>query len=225
MYRLGHQIKHHRLPYTILGLVIVAAVVAGVLVARHYVAQDTVLTQSEPMTRHISVDNDKVQRVEKDVFIVDLPAGWRAATNPGTPYTVYSWQGAKGEAAARRIDIYIDKLPVDLAVNRLLPVQVDEKRITLLGPVSDNCASFTDNDAHAKGEASVAAKWYGVNFKCDVANYLRNVVATGSTEGINRLTLTGEANGAHEVLLVYTDHSSNPDYTIFTNIVESFRIR
>lgn len=164
-----------------------------------------------------------MQQITERYFTLRLPSGWQSVAAPPVPYTVYSWQGTGGDSA-RRLDMYIDNTPADLAVNRLLAVQADSDHMDIADAVSDNCTDFTDRATGSSATGTAPAKWAGVNFICDMGNYERDVVATGSPDAVNAVTLTGSTTGSHKVLLVYTDNSADPDYTIFDAMVRSFRV-
>jgi hypothetical protein len=117
----------------------------------------------------------------------------------------------------------VDHIPTALAINRLLAVQSSGDKMTPVGMVSDNCTNFTDKATESAATGTAPAKWNGVNFICDMANYERDVVATGSSGGINMVTLSSKS-GTHQVCLVYTDNSIDPDYSVFTDIVQSFTL-
>lgn len=224
MYRLGHQSTKHYVLYASM-LLAIGLVVAVVFFFPSIFQSHTMITQAPPVTHHVAADTQQPQHITKSVFTLDLPGSWLAVTPPAVPYTVYSWAGKAGTADnARRLDVYIDKLPAGMAVNRLLPVQAAQDRIDIIGATSDNCVSFTDRASTSAQTDSATSKWSGVNFICDVGNYERDVVATGSTEGVNMVTPVGATAGARHVLLIYTDNSANPDYSIFVSIVKSFRI-
>jgi hypothetical protein len=223
MYRLGHQIRHRYRWYIVTLLLIIVLAFIGIVIFHHGLKTDTSLSQSKVITQYYSAVGTDTMHVTEATFSVYLPAGWKTASDIGSPNKVYSWQGTGGDVD-RRIDIYIDSLPTNLAVNRLLPVQASNDQLETIGPVSDNCTDFTTPTAQSSTTGTVAAKWDGVNFICDVANYERDVVAIGSTEGVNAVTMTGPSAGSHNVLLVYTDNSADADYSIFTSIVESFQI-
>lgn len=224
MYRLGHRTSRH---YLIGGALLAAAgllITTGVVVPKIVFQPHTVLHQTAPVVQTVLGDTVTLQHVAKSFFELDVPVGWHAIAAPPVRYTVYSWSGARGAAAARRLDVYIDNIPFDLAVNRLQPVQADGDHFDTIGTTSDNCTSFTPRVPDSVQTGSAPSKWSGVNFLCDEANYERDVVATGSTEGVNIATLTGVTTGSHRVLLVYTDSNPNPDYTIFAGIINSFRL-
>ncbi|HVU60012.1 MAG TPA: hypothetical protein VHC98_04205 [Candidatus Saccharimonadales bacterium] len=222
MYQMGHRRARHSWllgAAAVLGL----GVLAGGYLWLHTVLQaHTALHQSKPVTRTVAAATIPLQHLTEPAFTIDLPDGWHAADNPHTPYTMYSWQGS-GNDATRRVDIYLDNLPTGLAVNRLLPVEADGDHLSIIGDVSDNCVNFTQKAV--QGQASVVAKWEGVTFNCDTGNYERDVVGIGSAEGGSGISLTGATTGTHHLLITYTDNSANPDYTIFTAIVQRFRLR
>ena len=221
MYRLGHQSRHHYWLYILTVLVIAGLIIGAVIVIRRTLTPNAVLTQSKVVTQYFSGGDTPTQKIIERTFSVVIPASWQKAGNPGSPYTIYSWQGT-GNDADRRIDIYLDNVPVNLAVNRLLPVQVNLDQLQPLGSVSDNCTTFTTPTAQSAQTGTIAAKWNGIDFTCDTGNYERDTVAIGSSSG--SISLTGPTTGAHRLLLVYTDNTTQPDYSIFTAIVESFRI-
>lgn len=221
MYRIGHQIRHRYWPYILTFIVLVGLVVGASAIIRHNFAVKTVLNQSKVITEYYSGGETPTQLVTEKTFSVELPTDMKTATNPGSPYNIYSWQGT-GADADRRIDIYIDNVPTSLAVNRLLPVQANSDQLVPLGSVSDNCVDFTTPTAQSAQTGSIDAKWNGVDFECDTGNYERDVVAIGSSSG--PITLTGPKYGAHRILLTYTDNTTQPDFSIFNSVVESFRL-
>jgi len=223
MYRLGHQIRHRYRWYIVTLMLIIVLAVIGIVIFHHGLKTDTSLSQSKVITQYYSATGTDTMHVTEPTFSVYLPAGWKPISDPNSPYQVYSWHGT-GDDANRRIDIYIDNLPTNLAVNRLLPIQINNDQLEAIGPVSDNCTDFTTPTAQSSTTGTVAAKWDGVNFICDVANYERDVVAIGATVEVNTIVMTGPITGSHHVLLTYTDNSSDADYSIFTSIVESFEI-
>lgn len=224
MYRLGHRKSHH---YIIAGAVAVLAVgltAAGVVVSRSIFQPHTVITQARPVTHTVLGDEVHMQQVSKSIFTFTIPADWHNVEPPHIAYTVYSWAGTTGIGGAQRLDVYIDNVPLNFAANRLQPVAANGDHFDVIGSTSDNCTAFTARVPDSVNTGNAPSKWTGVNFLCDVANYERDVVATGSAEGINIATLHGTTSGGHRVLLVYTDNNPSPDYTVFTNIIKSFHL-
>lgn len=226
MYQLGHRSRHHYIRVAIVTLLLVGIVTAGIVVVRQFLRPNTVLVQSNPITENVPVSSTQMQHIMKASVAFDVPVSWHERTTDGsmTPQPLTSWQGTVKDDQARWIDVYIDTVPTNLAANRLLPVEADGDRMTVTDTTSDNCVNFTDKSAGSSHSGMAPAKWSGVNFLCDTANYERDVVVTGSNEGVNTIILDSPLKGKHRVLLVYTDNSPNPDYTLFATIVKSFRV-
>lgn len=222
MYRLGHRIRRHYRLYIIFALLIICLGLI-VVVSERLLVSNTDLKQSNPINSYYSVTSGATEFISEPAFTIDLPAGWHSVPSLGSPYNVYSWQGT-GSDIDRHLDIYIDKVPTGLAVNRLLPVQSFGIHLNVIGNVSDKCTNFTTSSSEIASTGTAAAEWDGIKFVCDMANYERDVVAIGSTEGVNGVTMVNAKGQQHQVLLVYTDNSSSPDFTIFSSMIESFRL-
>jgi hypothetical protein len=223
MYHKGHHRGLRYWPYLLAGVLVVGGTVASVDAARHLFKTHTTLTQSRPIVRHVAGVETAMQHIVKGVVSLDLPVGWQPVAAPATT-DGFSWHGTAGRDAAIRLDVYIDRLPPSLAVNRLLPVRSAGDHLDITGEVSEPCNNFTDKTPDSNKTGTASAKWKDVSFMCDLGNYERDAVAIGSTEGINTVTVSGTQAGDHRVLLVYTDNNISPDFSTLTNIVQSFRV-
>jgi hypothetical protein len=225
MYRLRHKIHHYHLWYLV-PVVIIGVVSGAIWLSNILIQPRTSITQSPAVTRYIPASLTKTQTITtKGLFALQLPADWVATPAAPTIYGGYSWRGdAATFDAARRLDVYMDTIPMKMAFNRLLPVQAISDHFEVTNITSDNCVSFTDKTSDPIASGIATAKWGGVNFLCDTGNYERDVVAIGSVEGINMTMLHGTKTGAHHILLVYTDNSPSPDFEIFSSIVKSFNL-
>jgi hypothetical protein len=116
----------------------------------------------------------------------------------------------------------VDTIPTNIGVNRVLPVQGEGSRV-IPTTVSDTCADFTGDKV--PGNQNTPAKWGGIDFLCDLANYERDVVGTSSSDGVNTVKVTGATTGTHQIFFTYTDNGATPDFTIFVNAVTSFRMK
>jgi len=223
MYRLGHrsEAEHHYVRRFFITLLVLA--LAAMLVGWFFISRDskTHITNTEPVTYSVGDKGNRLKHFNEGLFTFDLPSDWKKLRSGA----VYSYQSTKKYYDSRGLNIYVDEIPTALAVNRLLPVQVLDGR---LDPdvTSENCSEFTSSgDKAGAARANVMAKWREVKFMCDLVNYNRNVTGTGSTAGVNTIVLSGSDGAQHKFFFTYTDHSSNPDYTIFVDMLKSFRIR
>ncbi len=226
MYQLGHRPKHHYIRLAVIVCILAGLVVGGVMGARQLLQPSTVLNQSNAVVKNVPISSTQTKHIIKGNVSFDVPSTWQEHINTGgtSPLPLVTWQGTVKDDRARWLDVYIDDIPTNLAVNHLLPVEADGDHLNAIGTTSDNCVNFTDKTAASTRTGTASAKWNGVNFLCDIGNYERDVVAIGSDEGMNMVTLTSQTTGKHRILLVYTDNSPNPDYTTFAQIVKSFAV-
>jgi hypothetical protein len=224
MYELGKRSKPVRHTAAI-AFVVLLLIVAGAGTwwgAQHYLTPDTVLQQSTAEVHTVKLSDTKEKTFEKPEFHISLPDDWKAANSLDTIHRPYSWRGTSQADRTRSLDIYVDDIPKDMAVNRLLPVQADGNSVTIVNTVSDNCAGFTSPISTTAATGSALARWSGVEFICDMANKTRDVTGTSSSTGVNSVTLKG-GQGTHRYFFVYTDNSGQSDYSIFTRALASFR--
>jgi hypothetical protein len=222
MYRYGHRPTHRfkRLLPLIIVLVLLL-VSASYLAAHKFLKSNTSLAQAPALVTKVGASDEKKQTVAGPTFSLKLPANWKEEKVTQTLYTIYRWHGTSTDDKPRWLEVFVDKIPLQLPVNQMLPVQAAGDRLTILNTVSDNCANFTGTTSNPKPE-SAPAKWSGLDFTCDLLTTTHNVTGTSSSEGINRVTLTGD-KGTHKYFFVYTDNSSQPDYAILTEALQSFR--
>lgn len=161
----------------------------------------------------------------EDYFTMKLPEDWQMNSHSTeSMYNKYTYQATAKNKDNRWLEVYVDRVPDNQSFNRILPVFLNENRIVVASSVSDNCTEFT-GDKVARPAATVEtlpAKWQGVAFNCDIANYIRNVVGIGSPENGHNLPLTGASGNKHIYYFVYIDHNINPDYQILERALMSF---
>jgi hypothetical protein len=210
--------RRRRLIRTGLLLGVIGIVVAGFWV-RHEFQPQTVIHGTTPTSTYIGLLPTQVFHLPS--FQINLPKDWQQVTPP-TIHAAYSWRGATKENNARSLDIYIDNIPVNFAVNRMLPLTANGSGVQATGGVSNNCSTFTLASTTDPRTGIAPSKWDGIDFLCDMANYVRNVVGTSSAEGVNTVSVAGPS-GTHKYFFVYTDHSGEPNYDTFTAALQSFQ--
>lgn len=222
MYKLGRSTHHsHKIAAALL-FIAICGTVFGVVWLVKYLQPENTVSQSEPRTTHVSVAAPKTKTVKGDGFSMEVPEKWKSVKND-TIYNMYSWQGTGKVDSPRRVDVYVDKLPTTMSLNRMLPVKADNDGLVIAGDVSENCVNFTDKKNMNRLTGDAPAKWSGINFYCDMSNYVRNVVGIGSSDGTNFVRVKGESGKTHKFFIVYTDHSAEADYDVFTDILDSFK--
>ncbi len=222
LYVAGHRAARRHPGRVLLEVLIVLAVIAAAIFAgKHFLSSGTELSKTPPAkTTVVSVQTQNKKHVTEQFFSFDLPSDWESMPPPNEPYHILSWRNTAQNKGVQQLNIYIDGAP-QLAVNRVLPIQANGTRLALLGPVSDNCATFTEG-AKSAGGSSLPGKWRRVSFLCDTANIARDVVGTSSPNGINTVEVSSASSGKHRLFFTYTDNSATPDYDMFTNFITSF---
>ncbi len=219
-YHVDKVTSHHRrrVVRVLIALAVVATIAAGFWL-RSALRPNTVIHDANATTTHIGLL--PTQEFKLNSFQINLPKDWKQVT-PSAAQAAYSWQGTTKTSAARSLDVYVDNIPTALAVNRMYPLMAEGNRLQTIGGISNNCSTFTLASTTDPRTGIAPSKWNGIDFWCDMANYLRDVVGTSSAQGINSVAVTGPG-GTHKYFFVYTDHTGEPEYDTLTAALESFQ--
>jgi hypothetical protein len=202
-----------------LWLLVIVIVVLGGLWLKSAMKPNTVIHDAKPTTTHIGLLPTQVFHLK--MFQINLPQDWKQVT-PAVGQAAYSWRGATKDTNARALDIYVDTIPANFAVNRMVPLTANGAGVQTIGGVSSNCSTFTLASATDPHTGIAPSKWDGIDFLCDMGNYVRNVAGTSSAEGVNTVSVAGPS-GTHKYFFVYTDHSGEPNFDTFTQALQSFQ--
>lgn len=174
----------------------------------------------------IAVVKPATKDLTNEMFKISLPTTWEpnGKKNPYSNQVYYEFQNKLKDYDNRWLRVYVDIFPADFAINKLLPISVNENRITP-GVLSDDCSTFTGAPLPGSGKPAAStwsAKWQGVAFTCDMA-VNQNYSGTASAEEGYGVTISGAKSGKHKYFFVYIDHNVRPDYNIFSDAVKSFQ--
>jgi hypothetical protein len=183
---------------------------------------------SRTIVQSLDENIDKLN-IDEPTFNMELPGDWKEVgrQNTASEHSI-TWQASKKREDNRFLKLYIDTIPAAKSINRLLPVAAQGN--SLMGSeVSDNCATFTPggtlNATLAQTLKETPAKYKEIAFICDLPRVIDNEVGTGSTEGVNMVTVKGPVQGAHKYFFLYTDHNIQPNYSILDNAIKSFKAK
>lgn len=231
-YKYGHRSAKHR--HVIAVVLIACLVIFGPLA--FFIYRDISLNGSAAVEGSSQVVG-QIQGMPENKLVIDeatysmeLPDDWKEFERSDTEaLKSVSWQSTKKNLDARKFTVYVDKIPANKPVNRLLPVTIQGSRF-IVGSISDNCISFTGGGVANTDTSSqlkpALAKWQGVDFICNLPNFVENEIGVGTVGSpVNQVTITGESKGTHTYFFLYTDHTIQPDYTILSNALESFRAK
>jgi hypothetical protein len=228
-YRLGHKQKtkrgrKRRTLLIVAGLSIL--LIGSAILISNKLKPKTQLVQAHAVTNKVSYDQAAIKHYDEGDFGIDLPAAWQPVPRPPGPYNSFSWQRSDHSTNGEEITVYEDTIPANFAVNKVVIVDPGVDRVSTKGGVSDNCSTYTKNVSQVNNQVGAPARWQGVDFLCDQANQERDVIGTSSTDGVNTLILQSPSKGTkHKFFFTYTNHSTNPDYTVFYNVLSSFTMQ
>lgn len=186
----------------------------------------TVIKQAKETSTNITYEA-KTKHWDEPDFGIDLPATWNMLPRPEPSYQTFTWSNGDSHGEEQEITVYQDTIPVNYAVNKALILSGSGgDHVELQGQASDDCVKFTKDLNGNIGESGAVAKWQDVPFICDHYNRLRDVIGTSSTDGINTVNLKGVSTGqVHKFFFTYTNHSVNPDYTLFYGALSSLKMK
>lgn len=223
-YKVGYRSRRSKRLIILAVVIIVAGAGLYAVYVQFRKSTQVVIKNSAGTSQPFDIPNSKTLHYDQGFFGFDAPSDWKLIKHDTAPYDLYSYRSTLKNADNRYLDIYADKIPLTLAVNKSVAVRT-QGGILSHGMVSENCTSFNTAPPRTVGGSqalTVNAKWDGVVFVCDLDNINRNAVGTSAADSINKVTLTGPTNGSHSYFFVYNDNNYTPDYTIFYNILESF---
>jgi len=223
MYRLGRPLgrraNHRRALAVILVVILLGLAVLYWFVIRK--PDNQIKNSSTASVRTIKVSQPQTYQVNEPLFSMALPGPWReAARDFDARYHEIQWDYSDKKSAGRWVRIYVDGIPADFSVNYMLPVVVSGNQLQPQ-QVSDNCNTFTQGQTGQQ----IPAKWQDVSFLCDNIQTLHQVVGTGTKGNSYTITVTGDTKGTHRFFLAYEDDNIRPDFTLFANIISSFKAK
>lgn len=179
-----------------------------------------------PIVTEVSAAQDTIT-IDTQLFTMQLPSDWVESNRVNNPAVNYiEWRSTKQGGNERMLRVYIDVLPVDYKIVKLLPVTVDGRTLRT-GNLSGTCANFAKDTAADLGDngiAAVEAKWESITFVCDPING-NQTIGTGTVEGGIAAKMSTSFGDEHKFFLYWQDHNIRPDDLMFQNIVKSFNVK
>ena len=230
-YRINHVQKEDRkrprrrwLWLILLLLLLISFVIIGLYI-RNMLKPEKTITQSKAITKKV-VYESKTKHYVEDNFTIDIANAWHEAPPQPSIYKIYTWEVSEKGTNGQQIQIYEDTIPETFAVNKLLVVEGGLEQLQISGSASDNCIKYTKGSPAVNGRTAVPARWQGIDFICDTASSQRDVIGTGSDDGINMVIMKSPVQGTtHKYFFTHTDHRVSPDYTDFYDALRSFRMQ
>ena len=226
MYRYGENHIRRRHQRMLAAAAAVLLVVGGTILTARALHTKTNIGPTPPaIVKQVTPPSVQTKHIDESLFSLDLPKDWKLESHDTAGgNNIYTWANTVGNAGVRKLTLYIDTPQPTLGINHAIAVQGNNDQITLASDVSDNCASFTNRPTSGQTDTGMA-KWDGLDFLCDLGNYTRDVVGTVSSDGINKIIVTGSTTGRHSLFFTYTDNDNQPNYAIYASALQSFRLK
>lgn len=160
-----------------------------------------------------------------DEFTMELPDGWElnGKLNPFYNQVYYEFQSKIKDYDNRWLRVYIDVIPEEFSLNKLLPITVLENTLEA-GTVSEDCKTFNGAPKIGSGQTNAQtwkATWEDITFICNMVGQ-QNYIGTATAKDGYAVPVTGPIKGTHKYFFVYIDHNVRPDTKILVDAVESF---
>ena len=217
MYKFGHRKKNVKhFIYTMLFLLLIVGIICTIVyLYLEYFGNKTEIQQTKVSSQKYDPGDSKNNiKIDTELYTMQLPPGWKQIShNKDTRYLSTQWQNGN-----RILELFTDKIPVDTAFNRILPVNI-ENDIIELGLMSDNCSKFTAKTDES--DLKVMSKWDNASFLCDLSNWSDNIIGVSDKETGTTLQLTGDTKGLHSYMFIYTDRGIPEDVTPITTALRT----
>lgn len=160
-----------------------------------------------------------------DEFTIELPEGWEllGKQNPFYDQVYYEFQSKIKDYENRWLRVYVDVIPDDYIINKLLPIVVQGNKVDP-GTISGDCKTFKGAPKPGSGQTTYQtwkATWEDITFICDMVS-AQNKIGTATAVDGYAVPINGPTKGLHKYFFVYIDHNIRPDTSIMVNALESF---
>lgn len=226
MYRHNIRVRRHRRVFTALyiclGVIAVSLLILGGLLLFGGKGKND--TEATAPSAQVAVPVVPKITIKEAWFSFELPSDWKQEAHETRPYNYWIWKSTAKGIDDKTLTLYVDGPPPSFAINQLLPLSRANSGF-VLGNISANCNDFTVNvQAGLKAHQTMPSRWENIDFICDVPNFVNQAIGTGSTDGLNKITMTGPTSGKHDYFFIYVDHNIHPESRYFTDAMNSFQV-
>lgn len=224
----GQDYRKIRLEVLVASMLSIGLIVGGAFVIFDLNKNKVVIDESKNKAILGSVEpyEDPFKLYETNFYKVKVPSDWKQVNNPeliinGRKFYPERYQGVSGDHVGRRLDIYRDSIPNQLGIDKVVAVVVSKNKIEPI-KTSPQCYKFTTFPKEQPGD-NYPSQWEGIDFTCMTSEITNVLGAVEKTQDIGARLFT--EFGTTNYLLVYTDHGSRLDNSIFYDILKSFEAK
>lgn len=184
-------------------------------------------SNNEPTFSEVETATSSFKLHNTDEFAIRVPENMEyqgkvnVILDEGVKYDTYQFVGQTDDAVGRKLEIYVDRIPADLPVNKVLHVMSSGNKIVPVR-LSDQCYSFTDFPQERQGDP-YESKWNNITFTCKTTE-TSNIIAAIEERQSEGVKVNG-LNMTHNYLFVYTDHGYAENNALFSEILRTFEAK
>jgi hypothetical protein len=175
-----------------------------------------------PQTDFKTKDFNPLRNFKTHYFSFETDKSWHFVPEESTD-NKFVYRSTSRNIVKSDLAVYVNSLPRDLLVTRILPTKANTDRFKV-GDISSHCRDYLHGLIRPGDNNPVNAIVKGVRIKCQVDG-TSNTVGTGLINGSYQVPLMGHKNTINKYYLVYHDLQYTPQFARFINIAWSFRSR
>ena len=207
-------LRRHKRRVRLLFLLLILFI-SGILIFIWYITRES--KASQPQTDLKSASYDPLQTFETPYFSFEVDRSWSFVQQESSS-NVFVYRSSKNNIVSRDFTVYVNTLPRNLLLTHVLPLEPDGNRFVMQG-VSEHCKDYIKDKIQPGNNNPIEAIIESVNIKCQIDG-TSNTAGSGQVNGSYKTKL-----GDNDFYLLYHDLEFSPRFTIFTNIVQSFRAK
>lgn len=213
--------KKHTFLLSLIIIVIIFFVIAFIVWFVLFRNSGVSVTSFERVDNGAKINSPATQDFTTSEFTITLPEGWELIGKDKPYYNeeYYLFKSKVANKEGRYLKVYMNLIPENIAVNRILPIVAQNNRISV-GDMSGDCKNFKDASG-VSSDQKWLTQWQDVPFYCALAGPT-NQVGTGTKQIGYPTVVNGDKSGTNNYFFVYTDQTAKPDYRILKNAVASF---
>lgn len=210
--------RHKRLISFLIFLLLIILVAYGIFI--WYVSRG--YNEPQPQSGLVSKDFNPLQTFETDYFSFNADKSWSFIEKESSK-DVFVYRSSKNNIVSRDLTVYVNTLPQNLLLTRVLPVEQDGAQF-IVGDVSSHCRDYLKDRIIPSNNNPIEGVVEAVSIKCQIDG-TSTTVGTGKKNAGYQTELTSESGKNNSYFLLYHDLEFTPRLTSFTNIANSFKAK
>lgn len=177
-------------------------------------------SQYQPQTEIRSASYTPLQKFQTQHFSFEADNSWSFIEKESSA-NIFVYRSEKNNIVSRDFTVYVNTLPQNLLVTRVLPLEPDGNKFSV-SEVSEHCKEYLKDRISPGNNNPIVARIESVQIKCQVDG-TSTTVGTGQVNGNYQVELKAGNGSTNKYFIVYNDLEFTPRLNTFINIVRSFR--